>query len=95
MKFTRKDKRTNLEKEIDRVLTFMDDVDPDTEDYVATSKNLLALYEAKSKETKKHISPDTIVVVMGNLLGIGLILIHEKTEIITTKALGFILKGRV
>jgi hypothetical protein len=41
------------------------------------------------------VSPDTIAVVAGNLLGIILILGYEKADVITTKALGFVLKGRV
>lgn len=41
------------------------------------------------------VSPDTIVVVAANLLGILLILNHERLDIISTKALGFVIKGRV
>ena len=41
------------------------------------------------------ISPDTLLVVGGNLLGILLILNFEKADIVTSKALGFVLKGRV
>lgn len=41
------------------------------------------------------ISPDTVLVVAGNLLGILLILTYEKADIITSKAINFILKGRV
>lgn len=41
------------------------------------------------------INPDTALVVAGNLLGIILILKHEKIDIITSKALGFVLRGRI
>ena len=41
------------------------------------------------------ISPDTILIVGANLLGILLILNHERLDIISTKALGFVIKGRV
>lgn len=51
-------------------------------------------YEKLSKSDWK-VSPDTLLVVAGNLLGIVLILTYEKGNIITTKAINFILKGRV
>lgn len=41
------------------------------------------------------VSPDTLMIVGGNLLGIVLILNFEKLDIISTKALGFVLRGRV
>jgi hypothetical protein len=94
-KITKKDKRTKLEKEIDSVLEQMSAWTPDTEEYSAMSVNLEQLYKARAQERIHHISPDTIAVVAGNLLGIVLILNFEKTDIIRTKALGFILKGRV
>ena len=91
----KKDKRTNLEKEIDNVLVKLNGLSSDSKEYQTVSENLKRLYEAKSCERQRSISPDTIAVVAGNLLGIALILWHEKTEIITTKALAFIIKGRV
>ena len=41
------------------------------------------------------ITPDTILVVGGNLVGILLILNFEKFDIVRSKALSFVLKGRV
>jgi hypothetical protein len=41
------------------------------------------------------ITPDTLVVVAGNLMGILLILNFEKMDIIRSKAISFVLKGRV
>jgi hypothetical protein len=44
---------------------------------------------------KPRIKPDTWLIVAGNLAGIVLILKHEQLNVISTKALGFILRGRV
>lgn len=44
---------------------------------------------------KWKISPDVLLTVAANLVGIVLILKHEKIDIITSKALNFVLKGRV
>lgn len=46
-------------------------------------------------KTDWKISSDTLLIVCGNLLGILLILNHEKLDIISSKALGFVIKGRV
>ena len=91
----KKDKRSNLEKEIDNVLERMSELDPDSKEYSAMASNLERLFSAKSKEKDRKISPDTLAVIAGNLLGIGLILTYEKANVITTKALGFVIKGRV
>lgn len=95
MKFTRKDKRTNLEKEIDSVLEKMSSLDPDSKEYSDMMNNLGKLFDAKSKEKDRKISPDTIVIVACSLLEIVLMLNFEKTGVITSKALGFVIKGRV
>lgn len=95
MKFTKKDKRTNLEKEIDDVLKEMELLDKDSDEYKKRVVILERLYKAKSMDTNRRVSPDTIAVVAGNLLGILVILNFEKANVITSKALGFVLKGRV
>lgn len=93
--FTKKDKRTNLEKEIDEVLFYMSGLSPESQEYSNIINNLEKLYKAKNEELNRKIKPDTIAIIAGNLLGILLILGYEKTNIITTKALSFVLKGRV
>ncbi len=95
MKSTKRDKRTNLEKEIDNVLAVMASMDRSSEEYSTTAANLTELFKAKAQEKSRQVSPDTIAVIAGNLLGIGLILGYEQANVITTKALGFVLRGRV
>lgn len=87
-------KRYSLNKEIKNVLKRMSEVSPDSDEYAKMSKNLETLYSAASK-SKDKVSLDTIVTVAGSLLGIILIINHEQTGIITSKAVGFIIKGRV
>ena len=93
--FTKRDKRTNLEKEIDSVLKEMSRLKKDSEEYADMLDNLKVLYEAKGVEPIRGVSVDTIAIVCGNLVGIILILTFEKIDIITSKALGFVLRGRV
>ena len=95
LNLTKRDKRSNLEKEIDRVLQEASYLDPHSKEYSEIAENVEKLYKAKSCEKSRNVSPDTIAVVAGNLLGIALILGYEQTHVITSKALGFVLKGRV
>lgn len=54
-------------------------------------------YRVYSEMVKPNwkFTPDTLLVVGGNLMGILLILNFEKLDIVRSKALGFVLKGRV
>lgn len=54
-------------------------------------------YETYSAMLKPawRVTPDTLLVVLGNLGGILLILNFEKLDIIRSKAISFVLKGRV
>jgi hypothetical protein len=63
--------------------------------YSEMADNTEKLYKAKATERTKKASPDTKWVVIGQFTGIAAILWHEKANVITTKALGFVMKGRV
>ena len=95
VKTTKKDKRTYLEKEIDNILKTMLTMDAASEDYTVMAQNLERLYKLKAVDSTKKVSPDTMALVAANLLGLVLIMSFEKTNVITTKALGFVLRGRV
>ena len=95
MEITRifKKRKTMLEREIDNLLVDMEEMYVDSEEYQASIEMLGRLHEMKSKD-KSHVSPDTLAIVAGNLLGILLILKHEELNIITSKALNFVIRGR-
>jgi len=93
MKLTKNEKRTELERLIDEKLEIFAEDSKEIDDI----REVIELMERreKLKEKKFPVSPDTVAIVVGNLLGIGLILGYERAGIITTKALGFVLRGRV
>jgi hypothetical protein len=88
-------KESKMDAEIRDVLDRIKDMDPYSEDYTKAVDNLEKLYKARSYDTHRHLSPDTLAIIAGNLLGIVIILGYEKANVITSKAVGFILKGRV
>lgn len=90
-----KKEKTMLEKEIEAVLLEMKDMYVGSEEYEIALNHLSTLHEInKSKEKKWNVSPDTMAIVVGNLLGIILILKHEELNVITSKAMNFVIKGR-
>ena len=93
--FKRKDKRTELEKEISDVLKEMKYQPKNSEGYKQNVNTLRALYEAKSKEKSQKISPDTKANIAYGLTSILLILIFEMKDRITSKTFPWIPKGRV
>ena len=134
MKSPKRDKRTNLEKEIDksidrvsnlepnsaeevnRIIDSMSVMDPYSDEYSNSLKSLEkmmklrdikreeafqildTLLKAKNDDKSRGVNKElinTLLVVFGNLLGIVLILNYEKMGVIASKALGFVIKGRV
>lgn len=95
MIFQKKDKRTNLDRVIDSVIEKLSILDPSTEEYGVAAANLQKLHESKKIDLSRYISKDTLVIAGTNLLGIVLILGYEKADVITSKAVNFVFKGRV
>lgn len=92
---TKKDKRSNLDKEIDALLKVLDTIDPSSEQYKDIALNVKTLCEAKATDKSKKWSVDTVAPIAANLLGIVLILSYEQWAPITSKALTFVIRGRV
>jgi len=95
LKLTKKDRRSKLEKEIDLILDEMRGIEATTSEYLIRLNNLERLHKMNNEIKNRKVKPDTIAIVMTNLIGIGMILGYERVNIITSKALGFVLKGRV
>jgi hypothetical protein len=67
-------------------------LDPNSDDYLKSVDVVERLYKLKEQETPKRMSPDTTAIVVGNLVGIFLILHYEQLHVVSSKALGFVLK---
>jgi hypothetical protein len=65
------------------------------EDYAKMIDELKVLMEAKALQpVPKSVSPDTIAIIAANLAGIIAILGFEKANVLTSKAIGQLLKPR-
>lgn len=83
-----------LQKAIDDLLNEMNSVTGDTEEYSKMVKQLAELYKIREQSAPKRISPDTAAIVAGNLIGIFVIVGHERANVVTSKALSFVMKLR-
>lgn len=92
--FNRRDTRTKLETQIDTVEEQLSQLDPSSKDYAELLTVLEKLNKLKDNGRKKEIPWATIITCSVALLQTVMILHAEQVGIITSKAVGFIMKGR-
>jgi hypothetical protein len=85
---------SGLQKVIDDLLSEMASVSGDSDEYDKMSAQLVRLMELKANIGPKRVSPDVKATILANLAGILVIVGHERAHIVTSKALGFIMKLR-
>lgn len=89
---------TTLEVAITRLISQMGDHDGETEEYTTMVDNLKTLMEARQieseVESRDDINVETIATVAANLVGILMILHYERANIVTSKALSFVIKPK-
>lgn len=83
-----------LDITIDEALKSLSKLDITTEEYAEAMDRVAELAKLKEKNSKSHVSPDTLAIVIGNLAGIVLILGYERAHVVTSKALGFVIRTK-
>lgn len=81
---------SGLQKVIDDHIAQMKDEPVTSDDYPKMVQHLTELYSLKEKP--QRLDPNTAAIVLGNILGIILIVGHERAHVITTRAKDFILR---
>lgn len=85
---------SKLDQAIDAVFADMSGFTSDSDEYNAMTDQLDKLYKLKEIDTPKRVSPDTLALVTSNIVGILIIVGHERAHIIASKALMFVAKPR-
>ncbi len=85
---------TALEETIDAVHDKMAELDPFSTQYAACVDQLVKLTSIKDPKSKPGVTPDVAVTAAVNLIGIGMIIHHERASVIASKALAFVMKLR-
>lgn len=96
--FTRKNKESDpLEKEIKAIFDELENCQKNGEDYGLLLERLEKLYSIRNdkKCSDIRIDPNKLIGAVTNLAGILVILNYEKANVLTSKAVGFVIKGRV
>lgn len=81
-----------LQRVINQMCLEMLEEQPGTEEYVKMADQLNKLLKQQESRLPKQIDRNTLILVAGNLAGIVLILAYEKAGVITSRAIGFVLK---
>lgn len=83
-----------LDEILDDALAQLKEIKVSDPNYPAIMGHVHDLYKLKEQNAPKRVSPDTIAMVVGNLAGVALIVFHEQAHVVSTKALGFVLKTK-
>ncbi|MET0786294.1 MAG: hypothetical protein ABWY25_06270 [Paenisporosarcina sp.] len=83
-----------LDEPIEKVLTDMNTYGPDSPEYTKLIEHLDQLTRMKSDYRNRRFSPDTMLIVAGNLLGILIIVAYEQKHVMVSRGLGFVIKAR-
>jgi hypothetical protein len=89
------DESSVLDPVIEEVISEMKGFEANQEEYTQMAYNLKVLMEAKAAEPRKEkVSPNTVAVIIGGIVQIAMIVIFERTGVLTSKSLPFVLKPR-
>ena len=88
------EQRTRLDDVIDDLLERMIQEPFDADRYAKMVGQLDRLHKMREQYVPKRVSPDTLALILGNIVGIVLILGYERANVLTSKALGFVLRLR-
>lgn len=87
--------KKTFDNEVTRVLSEMSLMEVHSEEYTKAVANLDVLCQARSQKTNSWLSADLVVPAVVNILGIVLVLNYEQMHVVTSKAIGFIARGKV
>ena len=94
--FARKSKQEidHLTRAIEKLFEELDEFSGTDDEYETLSDRLTKLYAIKEKTPTDRVSKETLALIAGNLAGIMIIVLFERSNVITTKAKDFMLKLR-
>lgn len=87
-------KNTYVDRLIAKAVMELQEHDASSEEYGVILERLSKLNKMRIEEKSARVSPDTVLTVTANLLGIIMILKHEQLNVITSKATSFVQRTR-
>lgn len=83
-----------LSDAINRASSTLTTYDVGSDEYSKTLSHLERLYTMKAETRKYRVTPDAMLIVAGNLLGILVIVAYEQKHVFGSKAINFITKAK-
>lgn len=90
--WTTKTEKTGLMEARDQFVEDLKNLSPDDPNYKETLKAVKTLSNLIAEEKAEMLSPNTVLMVIGNVIVAGMFTIFEKDNIVTTKAVPFLMK---
>lgn len=85
-----------LKKALTTALEELPMLTADSDEFTTAVENIEKLHQMLSSDRKKFkVSPDTLLTVGANIAGIVMILGYERLHVVSSKALGFVLKTKI
>lgn len=92
--FSRNRERTALETAVDRALSELASHEVGSDTYNKALESVTKLHSMKAKESPNSVSKDTLVIAASNIIGILMIIKHEHVNVLSSKALGLLIRPR-
>ncbi len=84
----------NMDEALNKALIELAEYSVGDEEYPTILNHVSKLHTLKDNQSKQSVSPDTAAIVAGNLAGILIIVGFEKSHVLASKALSWVLKLR-
>jgi hypothetical protein len=84
-----------LNEQIERLLKRMSNTPVDDEAYPRMLTTLERLHALKTEHKPKRVSPDTVLIVVGNMLVTLVIIVYEQKHVFSNKAFNNQLKPKL
>jgi hypothetical protein len=85
---------SKLKRACDRAVRELDDHSVASDEYGVILERLSKLHKMMEDNKPASVSPDTLVMAATNIVGLILIIKHEHFNVITSKALSFVIRPR-
>jgi hypothetical protein len=92
MSFWTKTEKTQLMEARDQFVWDLRNLTPDDTNYKETLKAVKTLSNLIAEEKPEELNPNTVLIVIGNVFIGGMFTIFERSNIVTTKAVPFLMK---
>lgn len=84
-----------LDEELERVVTVMKDLDPSEDRYGVMVANLIKLSQARTETFKREIDVNVVIGAVTNIVSILVILNYDQLHVVSSKAIGLLVKPRI